>query len=76
MEICDQEGVDVFRAMVLALKRLIDSPMSMPGDIIEKGERIAQYLYPKRKALEHSGKLHMTLEDLLAGSNSDESKDD
>lgn len=48
--ICEQEGVEPFRAMVIAAKQ-IDEPKSR----CDAFEKVSQYVYPKRKAIEHSG---------------------
>lgn len=51
MEICEQEGIEPFRAMVRLAAKEKDEWKQF--DLLKE---IAQYLYPKRKAIEHSGK--------------------
>lgn len=52
MEICERHGVNVFEAMViLAVNERI------PQVKFDRLKEIAQYLYPKRKSLEHSGEV-------------------
>lgn len=49
IQICEDEGLDPFRAM-LKQAQLIDEPKAK----FDALERICQYIYPKRKALEMS----------------------
>lgn len=49
-EICEQEGIDPFRALLNMAAKNSDDQIRL-GALKE----ICQYLYPKRKALEHSG---------------------
>lgn len=64
MKICEEEGVDPFRALLLVYKQahIADTKLSALKEI-------CQYVYPKRKAIEHSGEInnpfeHMSLEEL------------
>lgn len=50
-DICEQEGVMPFREMIIAAKQ-IDEPKSR----CDAFEKVSQYLYPKRKAMELTGK--------------------
>lgn len=50
-KICEEEGIDIFRAMV---------KKAAEGDLFMMKE-VAQYLYPKRKAMEHSGSVDLEL---------------
>lgn len=50
-KICEEERLDVFREMV---------KLAASGDVFMLRE-IAQYLYPKRKAVEHSGSVDLEL---------------
>lgn len=52
MKICEEKNLDVFEALVeIALEH--DSPNRFPAL-----RELAQYLYPKRKAIEHSGEIN------------------
>lgn len=52
MEICKEKGLDVFEAMAeVALNP--ENPNQF-----QAMKELAQYLYPKRKSLEHSGELN------------------
>lgn len=50
LSICEEEGVDPFRAMLIAAKQITNCV-----DKVNAYEKICQYLYPKRKALELDG---------------------
>lgn len=50
LSICEEEGVDPFRAMLIAAKQITNNV-----DKVNAYEKICQYLYPKRKALELDG---------------------
>lgn len=49
LDICEQEGIEPFRAMLRAFKDIED-----PVRQVDALEKICQYLYPKRKAIELS----------------------
>lgn len=52
LEICEQRNLNVFEAMVeLAIVEEDDCKK------FDRLKEIAQYLYPKRKAIEHSGEI-------------------
>lgn len=52
LEICERNGVNVFEAMV-------QLAVNARGDDVkfDRLREIAQYIYPKRKAVEHSGEI-------------------
>lgn len=51
MKICEERNLDVFESMVqIALES--ENPNRFPAL-----KELAQYLYPKRKAIEHSGQI-------------------
>lgn len=54
LRICEEKGVDVFAEMVS-----IAMTTTLPEVRFKMFSQIAEYLYPKRKALEHSGHLGM-----------------
>lgn len=51
IEICEREGLNVFEALV----RIAKDPINEPKLQFDALKELAQYLYPKRKAIEHSG---------------------
>lgn len=51
MQICEEKDLDVFQALV---EVALDKESS---DRFHALKELAQYLYPKRKALEHSGSI-------------------
>lgn len=55
LDICEEEGLDVFRAMIHLAKNGDDQIK------VTMLKELAQYLYPKRKALEVSGEIDMRL---------------
>lgn len=50
LDLCAEKGLDVFGSMIEIAARAKQGPEKF--DMLEK---LAQYLYPKRKAVEHSG---------------------
>jgi CMP-2-keto-3-deoxyoctulosonic acid synthetase len=56
MDICEEEGIDPFRAMIKAASRI-----SHPKDQVDAYEKICQYIYPKRKAIEHTANVDPAL---------------
>lgn len=50
LKICEEEGIEPFRAMLRQLAELDE-----PKDRFDALEKVCQYLYPKRKALELGG---------------------
>ncbi len=70
MAICQEEGLDPFRALVRFAKGepLEDIPIEKKIGIMLKQfdalKEVCQYLYPKRKALEHSGEINNPYMDL------------
>lgn len=55
LAICEEEGLDVFRAMIHLAKN------ADPAIRMAMLKELAQYLFPKRKAVEISGELDMKL---------------
>lgn len=66
MGICEEKGLDVFESLVeIALDKDPENKDRFPAL-----KELAQYLYPKRKALEHSGEisnpyLHLPKQELV-----------
>ena len=65
MQICEEEGVDPFRALVRFARGPedfdelpIDKKMAVTMKQFEALKEICSYLYPKRKAVEHSGEIN------------------
>ncbi len=57
IEICEQEGCEPFRGMVKLAMQEKD-----PSEQFIKFAEIAHYIYPKRKAVEHSGEMSEKIE--------------
>lgn len=60
MAICEEEGIDPFRALV-RLSRDGDTELKFAAL-----KEVCQYIYPKRKALEHSGEINNPYMDMSA----------
>lgn len=49
LAVCEEEGIEPFRAMIIEAKR-----MTQAVDRFDAYEKICQYLYPKKRAVELS----------------------
>lgn len=56
MKICEEEGIDPFRAMLRAAQKV-----TQPKDQVDAYEKICQYIHPKRKAIEHTANIDPAL---------------
>lgn len=76
-QIAERLGVDPFEVLCLfvkgdAKKLKIKKDQLTPGIRVAAAMEAAQYLYPKRKAVEHSGELGLSLTDIVGALGDDD----